>query len=363
MKLLLVIMERISFVLAAFVSFAAAVGMLSFDIVIYSRGGCAGHRSFRIPWASRVFLLVSQGLTLFCISDKFSAGIPAMEMFAAAGIALLPSGEEAGSRFWTCAGRVLCAAAFILLPFTFFVQSGHSSFPVASLWTVLSSLLLLAAAAGSLSAISVKRGSFMRRKAVCAALLLTAGMMLPQPGHGTGAWLAAYVLSLACILASAVSGYGNRTDNVVHEEVASEQESVPQATGYCVQEGLRERFEEYFEKQKPYLNPELSINDVARSLCSNKTYISRMLNGQMGQNFNQVVNGYRIRYAMEHFRNNPSIRVFDLADASGFKSLSTFSLAFRMHVGEAPGDWCRKTRARILKEQKLRKKSPLVIEE
>lgn len=358
MKLLLVIMERISFVLAAFLSFAAAVGMLSLDIVIYARGGIAGRRSFRIPWAARIFFLVSQGLTLFCIGSLYSAGIAAMEMFAAAGIALIPFGDDSCPRFWIYAGRVLVTAAFVLQPFTFFVQSGHSSFPAAPLWTVLSSLLLLTAAGGCLSA-----GSGMRKKAVAAVLLLSAGMALPIHGNGAGAFLPAYALSLACILFAAAADYRASGDEASGGTGETEPEPVRQSTSYGVQEGLKERFEEYFEKQKPYLDPELSINDVARSLCSNKTYISRMLNGQMGQNFNQVVNGYRIRHAMEHFRNNPSIRVFDMADASGFKSLSTFSLAFRIHVGEAPGDWCRKTRASIQKERKLKKKSPLVIEE
>ena len=110
---------------------------------------------------------------------------------------------------------------------------------------------------------------------------------------------------------------------------------------------LKEKFEKYFETEKPYLNPDLSLNDAAGALCTNKTYLSRMLNGGMGMNFNQVVNKYRITYCMELFVKNPYMKVADLADACGFRSVSTFSLAFRLNNGEPPGDWCRKVRNRL----------------
>lgn len=352
-------MERISFVLAATLSFAAAVGMLSYDIVIYSRGGCAGRRNFRIPWAARLFLLLSQGLTLLCVRDKFMPWIPVIEMFAAAGIAMMPSGDDTVPRTFRIARKFLSIAAFLLLPVTFFVQSGHSSFPVVPLWTLLSALLLLGTVAAGLSRYGAER-CHVRARAGAAALLLAAGMMAVSAGSCITVMVPAGIIALAAILLSAFLDWRRASD---------EGGAGPDVPSSCaeladgVQDSLRERFEQYFEQQKPYLDPDLSINDVARGLCSNKTYISRMLNGQMGQNFNQVVNGYRIRYAMEHFRNNPTLRVFDLADASGFKSLSTFSLAFRIHAGEAPGDWCRKTRASMSRNRRQKQKSPLIVEE
>ena len=75
-------------------------------------------------------------------------------------------------------------------------------------------------------------------------------------------------------------------------------------------------------------------------------------------NFSQAVNKYRIAYCVELFVKNPNMKLADMADAGGFRSLSTFSLAFRLNMGEAPGDWCRKMRSRIRKSSK----KPVVID-
>lgn len=121
---------------------------------------------------------------------------------------------------------------------------------------------------------------------------------------------------------------------------------------------LRDRFERYFEAEKPFLNPELSLNDAASALCTNKTYLSRMLNNGLGMNFSQVVNRYRVSYAMEAFVKNPDLKLADLSELSGFRSMSTFSLSFRINTGEAPGDWCRRAKNRL----RLSSKQPVVID-
>ena len=121
---------------------------------------------------------------------------------------------------------------------------------------------------------------------------------------------------------------------------------------------LKDRFEEYFKSQKPFLNPELSLNDMAVALCTNKTYLSRMLNNGLGMNFSQVVNKYRVAYCMELFVKNPYLKLAELSDAAGFRSLSTFSLAFRLNTGEAPGDWCRRTRSKLRQSVK----DPVIVE-
>lgn len=118
----------------------------------------------------------------------------------------------------------------------------------------------------------------------------------------------------------------------------------PAPDGYA---DIRKRFEAYFENEKPYLNKDLSINDVANALYTNKTYLSRMLNGSMGMNFNQIVNKYRVEYAARLFTCDTSLKLSDLTEASGFRSFSTFSLAFRLHLGDAPGEWCRKMKVRL----------------
>lgn len=105
----------------------------------------------------------------------------------------------------------------------------------------------------------------------------------------------------------------------------------------------------YFDKEKPYVNPGLSLDDVAHSVGSNRLYVARAVKVYTGRNFCQFVNHYRIKYMMEQFKANPSLRVNELGARSGFNSPTSFSIAFKIEQGIPPGEWCRRVRAGVIK--------------
>lgn len=107
-----------------------------------------------------------------------------------------------------------------------------------------------------------------------------------------------------------------------------------------------------FENDKLYLNSELSINEIVKIIFTNRAYISRAINQYTGRNFCQFVNSYRINHAINYFRENPDIRMTELASISGFNTVGSFNTAFKYHMCENPSDWCRKERARLLREKK-----------
>ena len=102
-----------------------------------------------------------------------------------------------------------------------------------------------------------------------------------------------------------------------------------------------------FETEKPYLNSELTINDVVKMIFTNKLYISRAISRFTGRNFCQFVNYYRVTHSIKIFRDNPDLKVVELASQSGFNSSVSFSMAFRLYMSECPSDWCRKERNKI----------------
>lgn len=108
----------------------------------------------------------------------------------------------------------------------------------------------------------------------------------------------------------------------------------------------------YFEEEKPYLNGDLTINDVVKVVYTNKLYISRAISQCAGKNFCQFVNYYRVMYSIESYRLNPEMRVADLWQGSGFNSIVSYNMAFKLFMGENPSDWCRKERARLAKCKK-----------
>lgn len=112
---------------------------------------------------------------------------------------------------------------------------------------------------------------------------------------------------------------------------------------------IYDRIVAYFETEKPYLRHDLAIDDLVKVVFSNKLYISRSISQITGRNFCQFVNYYRVMYSVEQFRVNPELKVTELANLSGFNSLVSFSMAFRLYMNENPSDWIRKERSRRIK--------------
>ena len=86
---------------------------------------------------------------------------------------------------------------------------------------------------------------------------------------------------------------------------------------------------------KWYLEPGLSIRDVAARLSTNETYLSRALNHGIGKNFNRFINELRVDYAKELIRADAG-DLLNIAMDSGFNSKATFNRVFRDISGETP---------------------------
>ena len=108
------------------------------------------------------------------------------------------------------------------------------------------------------------------------------------------------------------------------------------------QNDIKVRLEEYFNSSKPYLNKKISIKDVARRLFTNKTYLSKVINENMGVNFNQYVNAYRMKEVDKLLKEDSHIGMKELCDKAGFGCMATFVVAFRLYKGAPPAEWCKK---------------------
>ena len=107
-------------------------------------------------------------------------------------------------------------------------------------------------------------------------------------------------------------------------------------------QAICEHLMEYLEKEKPYLNPNIKIIDVADCLKTNKSYLSRVINSHFKKNFSQFINWYRVRDSMDLYMRDPTIDISTMASKSGFQSMTTFNTAFTRYTGMTPGEWCKK---------------------
>ena len=115
---------------------------------------------------------------------------------------------------------------------------------------------------------------------------------------------------------------------------------------------IYDRVLEYFEKDKPFLNGNLTINDIVAVVFTNKLYISRAISQHTGRNFCQFVNYHRILYSVACFRENSELKLTELWPMCGFNSIVSYNMAFRLFMGENPSDWCRKEKIRLSRKEK-----------
>ena len=96
----------------------------------------------------------------------------------------------------------------------------------------------------------------------------------------------------------------------------------------------------FIEGQQLYLNKDLSRALVAKMMgCSHQT-ITKMLNEiQPDLSFPDYIKGLRIAYALKLIKENPGLTVQQIADQSGFYSISNFERAFKTITGKTPREY------------------------
>ena len=91
-------------------------------------------------------------------------------------------------------------------------------------------------------------------------------------------------------------------------------------------------------EQKPYLNPELTINDLAALVKCNRHHLSQMLNENLHQSFYDYINNCRVEEAKQLLLDpaREDHKIASIAYDAGFNSLSTFNDVFRKKTGTTP---------------------------
>jgi AraC-like DNA-binding protein len=104
-----------------------------------------------------------------------------------------------------------------------------------------------------------------------------------------------------------------------------------------------DRFEMVFNKGKIYLNATLTLNDLARELGTNRTYLPNYLNRELHTTFYEYVNQWRVRRAKELMRETDML-LEEVALQSGFNSMSSFRRYFSAHTGMSPLEYRKQER-------------------
>lgn len=100
---------------------------------------------------------------------------------------------------------------------------------------------------------------------------------------------------------------------------------------------IKLKIDEWIE-QKGYLESSINVENLARSLGTNRTYLSTYINDEYSENFRQFISRLRINEAKELFLKK-NINVTDVASNVGFSNASHFSRTFKQLENMSPQEW------------------------
>lgn len=100
-------------------------------------------------------------------------------------------------------------------------------------------------------------------------------------------------------------------------------------------ERIYEKLLYVLENDRVFLMPELNLINLSRLLHTNTTYLSNIINQQLGCNFRTLLMRYRIQYACQLLDSEPVVMP-QLPARCGFSSKSAFYEAFQIIQGMNP---------------------------
>lgn len=106
-------------------------------------------------------------------------------------------------------------------------------------------------------------------------------------------------------------------------------------------ENFKIKLQNLMENEKPYLNPQITLNDLAKNLGVNSAVLSYAINSGFGRNFNDFINEFRINEVKAKLQKGEakSLTLLGIALDSGFNSKATFNRAFKKITGTSPKEF------------------------
>jgi AraC-like DNA-binding protein len=165
--------------------------------------------------------------------------------------------------------------------------------------------------------------------------LLSEGLSYAQAWYKFFAWgILLYVIS--------IGGYYTRLPE--KQAPAFEPDAVaPDAeAGKPIEDSaLQSQLQAFMNEKRPFLESELTLNELAGQVRMSPAALSRLLNQQFGQNFNDFVNAYRVAEVKRQLADpaNAHLSLLGIAFSCGFNSKATFNRAFKKITGASPSDF------------------------
>lgn len=103
---------------------------------------------------------------------------------------------------------------------------------------------------------------------------------------------------------------------------------------------------DFFQKEKPFLQPDITLLELSRQLNVTPEYLSKILNKHLHQHFFDFINQFRVEAFKDACRNpeNHKLSIIGMAYDCGFNSKATFNRVFKNMTGITPGNYLKSIR-------------------
>jgi len=115
-------------------------------------------------------------------------------------------------------------------------------------------------------------------------------------------------------------------------------------------EPLKNKLLERMAQDRPYLNPEINLAELAKHLDLSLHELSELINLGFGENFAQFINRYRVEESKKLLTSakHTHLTMVGIAFEAGFNSKTAFNTAFKKNVGISPTEFQRQERSNFV---------------
>jgi AraC-like DNA-binding protein len=107
---------------------------------------------------------------------------------------------------------------------------------------------------------------------------------------------------------------------------------------------IHERLKNILVEQKPFTNPDLTLNDLATTLNVHPNYLSQVINSKKKKNFYELINEKRVEEFIKLISKSSTRQytLLGIAFDCGFNSKASFNRNFKKHTGLTPSEYLKK---------------------
>lgn len=105
------------------------------------------------------------------------------------------------------------------------------------------------------------------------------------------------------------------------------------------QKATLEKLKSIMDTEKPFLQSDFSLPQLADRLKLSVHIVSQVINDGLGKSFFEMAAEYRVETAKQLLKDQPNIKIEEIAEQVGYNSKSSFNTAFKKITGKTPSEF------------------------